>query len=64
MIHKDQQFQAYIQEYSRSKIRVEMQKLIANIRLRKPAANISPESFEGFSFIKVDTKHQKDASFT
>lgn len=57
MIRKDQRFQAYIQEYSRSEIRAEMQKFMANIRLRKPVADISPENFEGFSYIQVNTEH-------
>ena len=64
MIRKDHQFQVYIQEYSRSMIRVEMQKLMANIRLRKPAADILPESFKGFLYIQVDTEYRKDALFT
>lgn len=64
MICKDQWFQAYIQEYSHFKIRAKMQKLMTNIRLKKPVADISPESFKGFSYIQVDTKHWQDAPFT
>ena len=41
-----------------------MQKLMANIYLNKPAADISPESFKGFSYIQVDIKHRRDALFT
>ena len=41
-----------------------MQKLMANIRLRKPAADILPESFEGFLYIQVDTEHRRNALFT
>ena len=37
---------------------------MANIRLRKLAADISPESFEGILFIQVDIEHRRDAPFT
>ncbi len=64
MIRKDRRFQAYIHDYSRSEIKAEMQKLIANIYLRKPVTDISPENFEGFSYIAVDMEHRRDALFT
>ncbi len=57
MIRKDRQFQAYIHDYSRSKIKAEMRKLIANIYLKKPATDISPENFERFLYIAVDMEH-------
>lgn len=37
---------------------------MANIRLRKLVADISPESFEGFLYIQIDTEHRRDAPFT
>ncbi len=41
-----------------------MQKLIANIRLRKSPMDILLENFEGFLYIAIDMKHRKDAFFT
>ncbi len=41
-----------------------MQKLIANIYLKKPATDISLENFKRFSYITVDMEYQKDAPFT
>lgn len=48
MICKNQQFQVYIYDYRRSEFKIEMQKLIANICLKKPVIDISSEIFERF----------------
>lgn len=42
----------------------EINKLISSPHLRKQVIDISPESFELFSYIEIDRKHQKHALFT
>ena len=64
MLHKDRRFVTYMEKYGRAKIKEEMDKLISSPRLRKQAANISPESFESFSYVEVDREHQRHVPFT
>ncbi len=58
ILHKDRRFVTYMEKYGRAKIKEEMDKLISSLRLRKQVADISPESFESFSYVEVDREHQ------
>ncbi len=46
-----------MEKYGWVKIKEEMDKLISSPRLRKQAEDVSPESFESFSYIEVDREH-------
>lgn len=64
ILHKDWQFIIYIEKYIWAKVMEEINKLISSPHLRKQVLDISLESFELFSYIEIDRKHQKYALFT
>ncbi len=64
MLYKDWRFVTYMEKYDWAKIKEEMNKLISSPRLKKQATDVSSESFELFSYVKVDREHQRHASFT
>lgn len=41
-----------------------MDQLISSPRLRKKASDVSPESFESFSYVEIDREHRRHAPFT
>lgn len=57
MLLKDQQFENYMVKYNKEKVKKEMDKLISSSRLRKQAADVSPESFEIFSYVNINREY-------
>lgn len=46
-----------MEKYSWAKIKIEINKLISNRRLRKKVADVFLKSFESFLYIKIDKEH-------
>lgn len=63
ILHKNQRFITYIEKYIWAKIKKDMDKLISSSCFRKQVIDIWSKSFKSFSYVKIDRKYQKYATF-